>query len=211
MPGLESVERCRYTGYPSQDTHQSFYLLELLTAYRHTDQPIGNKYSATPVDLQLPPTLAGRRNSIWHAPPYGWIFGNWKVTYSSQPTYQDLYNFQIDWSPVLPYDAGKRNRLTSYQTQNASRILTTFGYDIPDPIDPNSVADFFPTGPLGPLNNSDEIIAWGYDTDGLSYLVVYETAVVAEPAPPGIDVFSRSETGPSNVTLQAIIQGFLGM
>ncbi|CAL1699634.1 unnamed protein product [Somion occarium] len=115
---------------------------------------------------RLPPTINPNPKSAldWIAPPPGWFYGNWKVTYTSQPTYLPFDNMQYDSSPVFPQSAtlpGQNNDLTSYQTANSSTILTVYGIDTPrrsnDPsLGPewDVVYDFVGMGNLAAINNS---------------------------------------------------------
>ena len=61
------------------------------------------------------------------------------------------------------------------------------------------------------VNNSIEFLEWGYDTLGVPYVVIYETAVASSGAPPDIDIESRSDTGPSEATLSEIRDALLAL
>ncbi|KAI9870468.1 MAG: hypothetical protein M1830_004218, partial [Pleopsidium flavum] len=67
------------------------------------------------------------------------------------------------------------------------------------------VFDFAGTGKLTGVNNTWELLAWGEDTCGEGYMVIYETAVAASGSPAGLDIESRVEGGPSAETLKAIL------
>ena len=149
-------------------------------------------------------------NSTWAPAPYGYHFGSWWVSHSSQPTYQPLYNLQIEYYPVLPQSASFRNvDLTSYQLANSSSVITGFGYDYYHYNDTVSdwVYDFVGTGTLAAFNNTWELLAWGYDTDGEPYMVLYETPVAFNSAPSDIDILSRVKGGPTADTRRALLEG----
>ena len=57
------------------------------------------------VKLRHPPTLNVTLDRTWTPPPPAWLFGNWKITYSSRPSYHTLYNFQHDCYPGFPMNA----------------------------------------------------------------------------------------------------------
>jgi hypothetical protein len=165
------------------------------------------------VKLRYPPTVDATADNTWTPPPPAWLFGNWKIRYSSRPSYQKLYNFQHDCYPVLPTNtsvtSGLQIDLTSFNLppnpSNATlneMILTAFGYDTPLTNIAPSVYRFDGTGYLSGVSNIWEETAWGYDTKGVGYRVEYETAVVGEG--PCVNILSREETGPSQETLKEI-------
>lgn len=153
--------------------------------------------------------------------PAGWLYGNWHVTYSSQPTYLSLLNLQWSPSPHFPgSDAlpGQNNDLSSFQLANDPTVRTAYGIDTPRRSNNktlgsgwNDVYDFVGTGGLAAVNNSIEIMAWGYDTEGVPYTVMYETAVLdpAQPQPADLDIDSKSDMGPTNATLHFIFKALL--
>lgn len=153
--------------------------------------------------------------------PAGWLYGNWKVTYSSQPAYLPLHNLQWDVSPFFPQSdvlPGQNNDLSSFQLANSTTVNTAYGVDTPrrsnnPSLSPewDDVYDFVGTGSLSPINNSIEILAWGYDTIGVPYVVIYETPVAATGAPSDIDINTRSDTSPSKATLTKIFDALLSL
>ena len=52
---------------------------------------------------------------------------------------------------------------------------------------------------MADLTASWSMIAWGYDSCGIPYFAMFEDALG-----PSIDIFSRSDTGPSRETLQKL-------
>ncbi|THH31224.1 hypothetical protein EUX98_g2993 [Antrodiella citrinella] len=153
--------------------------------------------------------------------PTGWQYGNWKMTYSSQPAYLPVLNLQWDSSPLFPQSdvlPGQNNDLDSYQLENSTVVITAYGVDTPRRSNDKSlgaewddVYDYVGKGNISPDNNTFEIISWGYDTDGVPYAVIYETPVAATDATAGLDIESRSDTGPSETTLQAIKDALLSL
>ena len=150
--------------------------------------------------------------------PVGWRYGNWKFTSSSQPAYAAFVNVQWDLSPSFPQSAtipGQDNDVASFQIAGdpSGTILTLYGIDTPrlsnDPSIGSGWADVYDwvgAGAVSTMNNSIEVIAWGYDTDGIPYTLVYETPITdpAHPQPADIDVASRSDSGPSQATLTEV-------
>ena len=147
----------------------------------------------------------------WQPPPIPWLYGNWKITYSSQPGYQFLPNFQADHYPVLPQappDVYRQVDLTSWSLFNSTStgVFTAFGYIDPlFAIDPTGFTyNFTGTGFAAALTNIWELMAWGYDTAGDGYSVIYETP--PEPGlPADVTISSRVETGPTAATMKAIL------
>lgn len=111
---------------------------------------------------------------------------------------------------MLPENGTYRNvDLTSWQTANDSQIITGIGYDYPHYNGTVSswVYDFRGTGKLSLENNTWEMLAWGYDTNGDAYWVAYETPVAFLPSPCDIDLLSRVKGAPSNATRHALLEG----
>lgn len=168
------------------------------------------------VQARLPPTINPNPETSlsWIPPPPGWIYGHWFITHSSQPTYVPLLNFQNDLYPVFPQTAGafiQNHDLSSYQLSGSSVIHTAYGIDTPRRSTQKSlgpewdhVYDFMGAGALSAVNNTWELLAWGYDTCGHRYLVIYETPVAASGAPACLDLQVETDTTPSPETLQEI-------
>lgn len=138
-----------------------------------------------------------------------------------------MYNIQYDSYPLLP--AGtypgvdtipnvRVNKstpplvdLTSYNLPNSSisAVITAFGYDFPRASVP-WVFDFHGVNHFNQAMNAWELMAWGYDVNGIEYILVYETPVppnnVSAGATAGIDIESRTKGGPDNETRAALIQ-----
>ncbi len=175
------------------------------------------------VQVRLPPTINPSPKSFlsWVPPPPGWFYGNWAITLTSQPTYLPLKNFQYDAYPLFPQSLetpGQNVDLTSYQVGNSTTILTAYGIDTPRRstnktlgLEWDQVYDFAATGAIQAVNNTWELLAWGYDTCGVGYMVIYETPVVASGAPAGLDIEARSDVGPSHQTLRDIFEALRGL
>jgi hypothetical protein len=179
------------------------------------------------VEARLPPILFDNPALLeqnWTAPPKGWLFGTWDVTYSSVISYSFLYNFQYFGAAyseaTIP---GQNLDLTSFQiSPTDSHVYTAYGIDTPH-YRGNSdcgaecayVYDF--RGPNIDAANTWNLLAWGVDTRGDEYHVVYETQSYdrnGEPLPgntPGIDVICRNGEGPSQETLAGIFSALTGL
>lgn len=178
---------------------------------------------STKVHARLPPSLNPNpeHTGAYEPMPSGWLYGTWHVTFSSQPNYLPLLNLQWNPSPHFPENGtlpGQNNDLSSFQLAGDTTIHTAYGIDTPrrsnDPtLGPGwaDIYDFVGTGGLRTINNSIEMIAWGYDTDGVPYAVMYETPVLdpSNLGPADIDIDSRSDTGPTNATLGVIFDELL--
>lgn len=62
---------------------------------------------------------------------------------------------------------------------------------------------YAPTGPISFAGNVYKILAWGYDASGVPFAVLYETKSAGQTED-SFDVISRSNKGPSQVTLEMI-------
>ncbi|KAI0077400.1 hypothetical protein K474DRAFT_1697794 [Panus rudis PR-1116 ss-1] len=182
-----------------------------------TDFAFHDLCSSGKVHIRLPPTLNPNPASTkWIAPPPSWHYGNWKVTYSSQPLYAPTMNMQYDASPVFPQSSefpGRNNDLGSFQLINSSTIITSYGIDTPRRTNNrtlgaewDAVYDFSGTGILAGTKNTWEVLAWGYDECGDGYMVIYDTTINTFHSLPAIDIESRSETGPTPETIEKIFK-----
>lgn len=181
--------------------------------------------ATTRINVRVPPALNPHPNapSSYIPLPDGWRYGHWFVTHSSQPVYQSFQNAEEIWAPVFPQSGtkpGQINDLSSFQLPNSSDIVTLFGIDTPSlSNDPTlgqgwvDSVDFVATGELSAMNNSYQVVAWGYDTDGVGYLAVYETAILdpAEAQPADVDFFSRVGSGPSAKTLNLVKNALIAL
>jgi hypothetical protein len=178
----------------------------------------GNADSKCPtsdVRVRLPPTFPAPCDPQWLEPPPGWNFGNWKITYSTQPEFLQVFNAQVDKSPIFPSDPSlppdRRNQLDSFQTANSSTIITTYLIDTPSPVDPASAYNFVGVGALAALNGSYSTLAWGYGTDGVGYDLEYNAASNANGGVSALNILSRIENGPSEETFQLLVSGVLSL
>ncbi|KLU82178.1 hypothetical protein MAPG_01254 [Magnaporthiopsis poae ATCC 64411] len=153
--------------------------------------------------MRLPQNAPIASSAPWEAPPPGWVFGNWKVTKSSHPLYPSLHNFEVDLSPVFPQSTtniNQTNDLSAYNMAGSDQVMLAYGVDTWN----------FDTGIYvfkgGSISYQLEVLAWGYDTDGVAYKVTYEQEAPAIPAPPALSVESRLVGGPTNETMAKIIE-----
>lgn len=58
---------------------------------------------------------------------------------------------------------------------------------------------------MASTNNTWSILSWGYDTCGIPFFVAYESEIVAVNNPPGLDIQSKSDQGPTKETLDDIL------
>lgn len=110
---------------------------------------------------------------------------------------------------------GTLQDLTSeFALNETSFVFKNYGIDTPTVINGKPVADsytYIPTGPLFFANNTWEVMAWGYDTKGVPYSVVYETPADAGIVGPSLDIISRDDNGPSEETWKMIRAGIKGL
>ena len=164
------------------------------------------------VSVRFPPSANGPASYLspaWLPPPPGWLFGNWKITYSSQPGYLSEYNVQLDMYPLLPTNSSvpfsPHINLVSSQTVNSSNISTVYAIVKPVQHGPPFVFDFTATGYLIATNVYD-VIAWGYDSAGNGYFVTYDGPTKQLGSPSDLTFYSRKEKGPTKPTLAAILK-----
>jgi hypothetical protein len=180
------------------------------------------------IRIRPPPTLniSSPASMNWVPPPKGYQYGNWWVSYTSNQEYTSVFNIQYDSYPLIPptyplvettgVQVNASNPplvdLTSYNLPNSSitEVITAFGYDFPRSGVP-WVFDFHGTGHFNQAQNSWELMAWGYDLNGVEYILVYETPVRADNisagATAGLDIERRVKGGPDNTTIAALVAG----
>jgi len=120
----------------------------------------------------------------------------------------------MEWtlSPTETYsiDGTLQDLTTSFALNETYFVFENYGVDTPTVINGKPIADsytYIPTGPLAFANNTWEVIAWGYDGNGVPYAVVYETPVLGGLVSANVDIMSRDDNGPSKETLLAIYDG----
>lgn len=154
------------------------------------------------------PIIAQNHNGVntsWAQPPSGWVFGNWKVTWSSSPNYPALHNFNVDLSPIFPQtldNTYQMHDLSSYEQNGTKNLTLYYGVDTKR-IDDSGIYNF--SLPGGGLDYRLEILIWGYDTEGIAYKVTYENEASAIQAPAALSIESRVATGPTQETVSKIV------
>jgi hypothetical protein len=114
-----------------------------------------------------------------------------------------MRNLQYISNPIDSADpAGDREDLTSFQLLNNDTVFTSYGIDTPTSIP--AVYSYAGTGVLQGATDFLEILAWGYDCDGVGYRVSYSTLTTLTNTPASVDVLSRRDKGPDRATLNQI-------
>ena len=99
--------------------------------------------------------------------------------------------------------------LVSWQTPNSSNVFLFYGVDTPTVVGgirQHDAFDWVPPAPANVVNNTWEVIAWGYDAVSVPYVVLYETPAVGQNQS-AFDIISRSDKGVANSTLHSISEG----
>lgn len=120
----------------------------------------------------------------------------------------------MEWtlSPTetYPIDGTLQDLTSEFARNETSFVFKNYGIDTPTVINGKPIPDsytYVPSGPLAFANNTWEVIAWGYDSNGVPYAVLYETPADAGLVGPALDIISRDDDGPSKATLNAIYDG----
>jgi hypothetical protein len=189
--------------------HFAFVLVSTLTVYVHATPTSTCPTTLGPqgVHVRLPPSLSLNPPSPpWPAPPTGWSFKLWSMIYASNPQYTALRNLQYDPSPIDPSKpTGQVNDLTSFQTPGNDTVYTSYGIDTPSTRPGwSAVLDYVGTGILANATSQYTILAWGCDSTGTPYYASYSSAAAASQTPAGIDVFSTSDKGLDQATVDAL-------
>ena len=190
----------------SSDWNAELHLSNLL---KHQSPP-------NPIAFRLPPALDSCYDAAWEPTPANWFLGTWYFIYSNSLIYQLFQDMQWTLSPTetTPLDGTLQDLTSEFSLNETSFVFKNYGIDIPTVKDGKLIPDsyfYVPTGPLAFANNTWEVIAWGYDSNGVPYSVVYETPADAGLVGPSLDIISRDDNGPSKLTLDAIHEGIKGL
>lgn len=101
--------------------------------------------------------------------------------------------------------------LVSWQVANSSQIFLSYGIDTPSivgGIKQHNSYHWVPPPPMNIVNNTWEVISWGYDAVSVPYVVLYETPGVGQNQS-AFDIISRSDKGVTPKTMHAINDGLV--
>lgn len=179
--------------------------LNICNLKRHQSPP-------NPINFRLPPTFLLPAHHSWEPTPPMWFFGTWYFGHSNSPVYQLFQDMQWTLYPTGTFgiDGTLQDLTTEFAVNETSFVFKNYGIDTPTVINGAPVPDsytYIPTPPLAFANNTWEVIAWGYDSEGVPYAVVYETPEDGGLIGPVLDIISRSDKGPTKATLDAIYDG----
>jgi hypothetical protein len=59
-------------------------------------------------------------------------------------------------------------------------------------------------------NTIYDVVAWGYDSNGVGYFMTYDGPTTGTGSPSDLTIYSRIEGGPDNALRSAIVQAFTG-
>ena len=164
------------------------------------------------IEFRLPPTFELPSHHAWEPTPPFWFLGTWYFGYSNSVVYQLFQDMQWTLYPTGTYgiDGTLQDLTTEFALNKTSFVFKNYGIDTPTVIKGTPVPDsytYIPTPPLTFANNTWEVLAWGYDSEGVPYSVLYETPADGGLVGPSLDIISRSDKGPSKPTLDAIYDG----
>jgi hypothetical protein len=164
------------------------------------------------IEFRLPPTFELPSQHAWEPTPPFWFLGTWYFGYSNSLIYQLFQDMQWTLYPTGTYgiDGTLQDLTTEFALNKTSFVFKNYGIDTPTVIKGTPVPDsytYIPTPPLTFANNTWEVIAWGYDSEGVPYSVLYETPADGGLVGPSLDIISRSDKGPSKPTLDTIYDG----
>lgn len=166
------------------------------------------------MEFRLPPFFDEGDYRAWEPTPANWLIGTWYFQYSNSPIYHKFQDIQWTLSPTdsNPVDGTLHDLTTEYALNLTSHIYQEYGVDIPTVLDELPVPDSYtymptqvPSSGFTFENGTWAVIAWGYDSNGVPYAVVYEGA--ANGVGPVVDIISRDDDGPSKATVDLVLAG----
>ncbi len=144
------------------------------------------------------------------------MLGTWFFFASNQATYTDFFrDFQWTTSRIAQPDnsqpTDKLHDLASYILLNDSTSTVHYSYGVDTPV--AGVADVYhsqPNAPLAFANNTWSVIAWGYDSDSVPYVVLHETPAGGQGSA-SLDFASRRRQGIEKTTYKMLKEGVRGL
>ncbi|KAF2673005.1 hypothetical protein BT63DRAFT_143557 [Microthyrium microscopicum] len=147
------------------------------------------------------------------APTYDWISGTWHVSYSSLPLWKGKQNVRISYKALAGSDLTSvkmpdLDDFVEYQKQGATKTSTVSGISRPVQVGglPEGLAYAWRGKGLLMIASSNwEILAHGTDTAAAEpndFVVTYFGKTLFTPA--GLDIYTRTTSSLSDVTLNAI-------
>jgi hypothetical protein len=165
-----------------------------------------------PAIIRTPPTFGNGTDTTWTPIPDRWMLGTWFFTRSNSLNYQSWRNMQWTLSPQEPNSYNDTlTDLVSWQVANSSQIFLSYGIDTPSivgGIKQHNSYHWVPPPPMNIVNNTWEVISWGYDAVSVPYVVLYETPGVGQNQS-AFDIISRSDKGVTPKTMHAINDGLV--
>ncbi|KAE8443026.1 hypothetical protein EG329_002420 [Mollisiaceae sp. DMI_Dod_QoI] len=183
--------------------------------YLHLSNLIKHQTPPNPINVRLPPTFA-ITGKTWDPTPYNWFLGTWYFTYSNSVIYQLWQDMQwtLTQTETSAIDGTLQDLTTEFAVNETFFVFKNYGIDTPTVINGQAIPDsytYVPTGPLVFANNTWEVMAWGYDSNGVPFAAVYETPIPGGLEGASLDIISRDDNGPSKATLNAIYDGIKGL
>ncbi|KAF4546186.1 uncharacterized protein LTHEOB_4183 [Lasiodiplodia theobromae] len=167
-----------------------------------------NAHASPPNDprFRLPPSFSDPPFSpdSWDKVPDYWNYGVWYFVATSSAILADWTNIQWEMTPLsldnqsAPSVEGQEFFYFELLGVPVKLYGTTW------PLAPDSYESTLP-GAGAVINNVWEFIAWGYDSKGVPYALLYETQ--AGPLPPSISLLSRSNSGVAEDTYELLREG----
>ena len=153
--------------------------------------------------------------------PPNWLYGTWFFTHSNQPLYYTLRNLLWTLAPLEPNDSAYPlpnpilADITSFQhwntptDQDPAGGKTFYFYAVDTAVrhvGPDVYHSVPDSRPANLLNNTYEILSWGFDSVGTPFLLLYETRAIDQTGD-SLDVVSRAPDGPTKATMLQIAKG----
>lgn len=161
----------------------------------------------SPILITLrPPTAANLARPPFTPPTPQWLSGTWHVTHSTLPMWKTKRNVQITYRPLPSADGGTdqgNDRIedtVTYQALTSEKVKTVKGIDKASGTDAGAW-DWRGKGWLMIASSHWEVLGYGH-RGADEWALTYFAKTLFTPA--GIDIYSRSNEGLSEETLEGI-------
>lgn len=150
----------------------------------------------------------------YRSPTIPWLTEVWHVTHSTLPMWKNKRNVHIQYTPLPPSistfakgDTDRIDDVVTYQSLTAEKISTLHGVDklsVSSCANGNSrdAWDWRGKGWLKIAGSHWEVLGWGEEKTGNKWVVTEFAKTLFTPA--GLDVYSQSEDGLQEATLEGI-------
>lgn len=174
--------------------------------------------NASRLVLRAPSVLQVAAPQAYKAPSLEFLQGRWHVLHSTLPMWKSKRNVCITYTPSEPSSSSstaaqvtdRLEDVVTYQGLDSDKEHTIRGVDTAsEGAGTTDTWDWRGKGWLKIASSHWEVLGWGDDAEGNSWMVTYFAKTLFTPA--GVDIYSRQRSGLKTETLQNIKAALAGI